>query len=384
MSMESLIDEQRLIICVGSGGVGKTTTAAAIGLAAARRGRRVLVLTIDPARRLANSLGLNQFGNEETRIRLDGDVRGELWAMMLDTRSTFDALINRVSPDEDTRTRILNNRVYRHVSDSFGGSQEYMATEQLFEVVTSGRYDLVVLDTPPVKNALDFLESPGRLVQFLDKRILSWFLAPYEEKRLVGRLFKGTSAVVFKLLGYIFGREFLDELAEFLFIFRDLYDGFRERHEAVIALFSKPGTTFTVVCAPNEPSVAVARYFLAELAGRSMPCAGVLMNQMHPTLGREIDPKVTLLALADDLAQDLSEHTASQLMARLRANHRRLQGLSMSEQGLAKSVGELLKHGQRMWQVPRLEGEVHDLSALGKVFDHVREVNEFPSQATIE
>ncbi len=384
MSLASLIEDQRLIICVGSGGVGKTTTAAAIGLAAAKSGRKVLVLTIDPARRLANSLGLSQFGNEETQIQLSEEVGGELWAMMLDTRSTFDALINRVSPDADTRTRILNNRVYRHVSDSFGGSQEYMATEQLYEVVVSGRYDLVVLDTPPVKNALDFLESPGRLVQFLDKRILSWFLAPYEEKRMFGRLFRGTSAVVFKLLGYIFGREFLDDLAEFLFIFRDLYDGFRERHEAVIALFSTPGTTFTVVCAPNEPSVAVARYFLAELSGRQMPCAGVLMNQMHPTLGLGIDPVEILGSQASELAADLSPHTATQLMARLGANHRRLIGLSRAEQELATSLGSFLEGDQRMWQVPRLEGEVHDIDALGRVFEQVREVNEFPSQATIE
>ena len=343
-----------------------------------------MVLTIDPARRLANSLGLSQFGNEETKIHLDAEIEGELWAMMLDTRSTFDALINRVSPDDETRTRILNNRVYRHVSDSFGGSQEYMATEQLYEVVVSGRYDLVVLDTPPVKNALDFLESPGRLVQFLDKRILSWFLAPYEEKRVVGRLFRGTSAVVFKLLGYIFGREFLDELAEFLFIFRDLYDGFRERHEAVISLFSTPGTTFTVVCAPNEPSVAVARYFLAELSGRDMPCAGVLMNQMHPTLGREIQPAEVLSRVAEELATDLKEHTATQLMARLGANHRRLLGLSRAEQSLANSLGPLLGKTQRMWQIPRLEGEVHDIDALGRVFEHVRQVNEIPTQSTTE
>lgn len=384
MSLAALIEDQRLIICVGSGGVGKTTTAAALGLAAAKKGRKVLVLTIDPARRLANSLGLSQFGNEETKIQLSDDVDGELWAMMLDTRSTFDALINRVSPDDDTRTRILNNRVYRHISDSFGGSQEYMATEQLYEVVISGRYDLVVLDTPPVKNALDFLESPGRLVQFLDKRILSWFLAPYEEKRVVGRLFRGTSAVVFKLLGYIFGREFLDELAEFLFIFRDLYDGFRVRHEAVISLFATPGTTFTVVCAPNEPSVAVAQYFLSELAGRQMPCAGVLMNQMHPTLGHEIQPADVLGGIAEELASDLTEHTATQLMARLGANHRRLLGLSRAEEALASALSQRLGRSQRMWQVPRLEGEVHDIDALGRVFNHVREVNEFPSQSTSE
>ena len=372
MKLSDLFTEHKLIICVGSGGVGKTTTAAAIGLRAAKEGRRVMVLTIDPARRLANALGLSQFGNEETRIKLEEGINGELWAMMLDTQSTFDGLIHRVSPDQDTKERILNNRVYRHISDSFGGSQEYMATEQLYEVVQSGKYDLVVLDTPPVKNALDFLESPGRLVQFLDKRILSWFLSPYEEDRMFGRLFRGTSALVFKLLGYIFGREFLDELAEFLFIFRDLYDGFRERHEAVLKLFEQDTTTFAVVCAPNGPSVAVAGYFLNELKERRMPCAGVLMNQMHPTLGRTLDPATVLRSICDEHAHDLDEHTVNQFLARLKVNHRRLLGLSSAEDALAVQLHPMLDPEQIMWQIPRLEGEVHDIDALGRVFDHVR------------
>ena len=372
MSLNALFATHKLIICVGSGGVGKTTTAAAIGLQAAKEGRRVLVLTIDPARRLANSLGLQQFGNEETRIELDEGISGELWAMMLDTQSAFDALIRRVSPDQATQDRILTNRVYRHISDSFGGSQEYMATEQLYDVVASDNYDLVVLDTPPVKNALDFLESPGRLVQFLDKRILSWFLAPYEEDRVFGRLFRGTSAVVFKLLGYIFGREFLDELSEFLFIFRDLYDGFRERHEAVVTLFGLDTTTFAVVCAPNDPSVAVAGYFLTELKGRGMPCSGVLMNQMHPTLGQAIEPSLVLGELCKEASADLDEHTVNQFLARLKINHRRLLGLSMAEQALADRLRPMLAPHQSLWQVPRLEGEVHDIDALGRVFDRVR------------
>lgn len=375
MSLGYLLKPHKLIICVGSGGVGKTTTAAAIGLHAAHQGRRALVLTIDPARRLANSLGLNQFGNEEARIQLDGDVSGELWALMLDTRSTFDSLIDRVSPDQATKERIFNNRVYRHMSDSFGGSQEYMATEQLYEVVNSGKYDLVVLDTPPVKNALDFLESPGRLVRFLDKRIMSWFLAPKEESRMFGRIFRGTSAVVYKLLGYIFGREFLDELSEFLFIFRDLYDGFRERHEAVIQLFERDTTTFAVVCAPNDPSVKVAVYFLKELAERGMPCAGVLMNQMHPVLDQDIDPIHSLGEIARTHAGDLGEHTVNQFLARLGANHRRLIGLSRVEQALASQLKSMMREGQHMWQIPRLEGEVHDLDALARVFEHARQVD---------
>lgn len=366
MNFSTLIGEHKLLICVGSGGVGKTTTAAAMGLKAAREGRKVLVLTIDPARRLANSLGLAQFGNEETQIKLPG-ATGELWAMMLDSQSTFDALIRKVSPDEETRDRILENRIYRHIADSFGGSQEYMATERLYDVVVSGRYDLVVLDTPPVKNALDFLESPGRLTRFLDRRVLQWFLAPYEEGRVFGRLFRGTSAVVFRLLGYIFGREFLDELAEFLYIFRDLYDGFRERHEAVIELFGEATTTFLVVCAPTEPSVAVARYFLDELGERDMPCAGVIANQVHICAGIDVDPQEVLGPYLESSAEGLNPHTGSQLLARLGAAHRRLVGLAQAEEDLIASIRHRMSDKATLWRVPRFEGEVHDLTALDRV-----------------
>jgi anion-transporting ArsA/GET3 family ATPase len=366
MNFSDLIDQHKLLICVGSGGVGKTTTAAAIGLRAARQGHKVLVLTIDPARRLANSLGLAQFGNEEARIRIE-DAPGELWAMMLDSQSTFDSLIRKVSPDEQTRDRIFANRVYRHIADSFGGSQEYMATERLYDVVESGRYDLVVLDTPPVKNALDFLESPGRLTRFLDRRVLQWFLAPYEDGRVFGRIFRGTSAVVFRLLGYIFGREFLDEIGEFLYVFRDLADGFRERHEAVIRLFSDQSTTFLVVCAPTSPSIAVARYFLEELDSRKMPCAGVVVNQVHTCGGEIFDPGQTIGPLLDTPSEGLGAHTGSQLMARLGAAHRRLVGLAAAEASLVESIQGCLAAGAQLWKVPRFEGEVHDLDALDKV-----------------
>ena len=195
--LDELIGDRQLVVCVGSGGVGKTTTAAAIGLQAAIAGRKVLVLTIDPARRLANSLGLSRFGNDETQIDLSAlpEAKGELWAMMLDQQKTFDDLIERISPSEERRDAILNNRVYRATADNISGSQDYMATEMLFDVVESGRYELVVLDTPPVKNALDFLDAPGRLARFLDKRVMKWFLSPYDKKRVFGRLLNSTSAV---------------------------------------------------------------------------------------------------------------------------------------------------------------------------------------------
>ena len=222
--MKELIENKKLLICVGAGGVGKTSLSATIGLQAAIMGRKVLVLTIDPAKRLANSLGLEKFGNTETKIDLssvDG-ARGELWAMMLDGQKTFDELIANLSDDEETKQRILNNNIYQGITDTIVGNQEYMATEKLYDVVSSGRYDLVILDTPPVKNALDFLDSPGRMARFVDKRVMKWFLTSKTKKKgLLNRLLTGTSAVLFKILGYIFGQEFLEDIAVFFINFRE-------------------------------------------------------------------------------------------------------------------------------------------------------------------
>ena len=365
-SLAALVATQRLIICVGSGGVGKTTVAASIGLRAAREGRRVMVLTIDPAKRLANALGLSRFGNDETRIDVPG-AKGELWAMMLDSRHAFDALIGRIATDPANRARILENHVYRNVADSIAGSQEYMATEKLYDVVSSGRYDLVVLDTPPVKNALDFLEAPGRLARFLDRRIMKWFLQPYDEKKVFGRLSMGTSAVVFRLLGFIFGPEFLKDLTDFFVEFRDLYDGFRERHEAVIEMFHDAGTAFLVVCAPHNPSVEVAHFFLHELRGRRLPGRGVIVNQVHRTCGRMLDADTLLGSSARELSEDLAPHTASRLLARLGAAHRRLRELSVLEDEHIRSIREALSRDQQIWEVRRFEHQVHDIAAL----DHV-------------
>lgn len=369
MKLETLLAERKLVVCVGSGGVGKTTTSAALALRAARNGRKVLVLTIDPARRLANSLGLKRFGNDETRIELNAleGASGELWAMMLDQRRTFDDLIQRLSPDEGTRAGILENRVYRAIADNVAGSQDYMATEKLYDVVSSGRYDLVVLDTPPVKNALDFLEAPGRLARFFDRRIMKWFLTPYEEGRVFGKLLLGTSAVVFKLLGYIFGKDFLQDLSEFFVAFRELYDGFRDRHEAVVKMFNARTTAFLVVCAPNEPSVEVGDYFLDELKGRRMPCPGVIINQRHVTLGEDLDAQAVIGAMSRELAEDLPAHTADQLLARLSSSHRRLRELSTFEDALIADLAKHTTRDQRFWSVPRLDGEVHDLAALDEV-----------------
>ncbi len=361
MTLDQLVQRQRLLVCVGSGGVGKTTSAAAIALKAALEGRRVLVLTIDPARRLANSLGLSEFGNTEVRIDLGDRTSGELWAMMLDAPSTLDDVIRRVAKDEATREAIFANKIYRHMAGSFSGSQEYMATERLYDVHSSDRYDLIVLDTPPVKNALDFLESPGRLARFLDRQIMKWFLTPYEEEKVFGkRLIMSTSAVVYRLLGHIFGREFLDELSVFFTLFRDLYDGFRERHEAVGRLFASNQTAFLVVSAPTEPSVDVARFFLDELRTRRLPIGGVVVNQVHAAT--QASPDVE--ALIGERARALDAATAGPILARLGAAHRRLRDLAALE---ASRVEELRRYaGPGLWLkvVPRYPEEVNDLGGL--------------------
>lgn len=360
MSLRELLATRSLIVCVGSGGVGKTTCAASIGLAAARAGRRVLVLTIDPARRLANSLGLKEFGNTEVRIPLEAP--GELWAMMLDAASTFDDVISRVAKDEATREAIYANRIYRAIANSFSGSQEYMATERLYDVHESGRYDLIVLDTPPVKNALDFLDAPGRLARFLDKQVMKWFLTPYEEDKVFGkRLLAGTSAVVYRLLGHIFGRDFLDDMSAFFVLFRDLYDGFRERHEAVARLFSASSTAFVVVAGPTPPSVEVATFFLEELKSREIPVAGVVVNQVHQASA--VAPDVD--ALLGRALRELAPEVAPQLAARLGAAHRRLREVASFEAGQVDELRRAAGRGPWLRTVPRLRGEVHDLAALG-------------------
>lgn len=372
MTPNEVILGRKLIVCVGSGGVGKTTSAASIGLWAARQGKKVLVLTIDPARRLANSLGLQEFGNDEREIDLSSvDVApgGSLWAMMLDTQTTFNELIVEMSPNQDTAQRILDNPIYQTMSDTFAGSQEYMAAEKLHDVVTTGRYDLVVLDTPPVKNALDFFEAPGRLSRFMDRRVISWFLNPPKRTGLLGSLRSGTSAVIWKMLGYVFGHEFLDDLSDFLLLFQDMYEGFRERHETVLRLFRSDECRFVTVCAPTEPSVEVAGFFAEQLAERRYPRGGTLINQVHLCSGRNLDPQALLGELAQAHDQGLPDYTAASLLARLGVAHKRLRQLADTERRLIDrvddfSVGFLV-------EIPRLEHEVHDLQGLGQIGDHI-------------
>ena len=361
MRIGELLETRKLLVCVGSGGVGKTTTAASLALSGANAGRRALVLTIDPARRLANSLGLSEIGNQEHRIELPDDCPGELWAMMLDAPSTFDDVIRRVAPNAATRDAIYANRIYRSIAASFSGSHEYMATERLFDVVQSGRYDLVVLDTPPVKNALDFLDAPGRLARFLDKQVMKRFLTPHEEDAgFLGGIVAGTTAVVYRLLGHIFGEAFLGDIAAFFSLFKDLYDGFRARHEAVERMFVDRSTAVIVVAAPTEPSMEVANFFFAELRSRNLPFAALGVNQVHCAAFATPDVDVLMGARA----RELDAGVAGPLLARLGAAHSRLVALAGLESRRVAQLRGQAGRGVAVHVVPRMPEEVHDLRSL--------------------
>ncbi len=366
MDLNHWLQESRLVVCVGSGGVGKTTTAATIALWGALNGRRALVITIDPAKRLANSLGLDKIGSEETRIDLSAipEAKGELWALMLDSRHTFDNLIRRVAPNPEVRDRILANHIYRQMADTFAGSQDYMATEKLYDMAETGKFDLLVLDTPPVKNALDFLESPGKLLNFLDERILSWFTGPAAGSSFASRLMAGTSNVVYWLLGQVFGNDFLDDLAVFFKDFQGLYEGFRRRHDAVLALFRDPRTSFVTVCAPTESSVDVATFFQEELRNRSLPRGGVIVNQVHSAEGATHDASAVLGEVAAKAGADLPAPVVNAVLARLGMAHKRLHELVLAEQALEEKVRRAAEGAGFYQEVPRFDGEVHDVTAL--------------------
>ncbi len=375
---------RELVVCVGSGGVGKTTVSAALALEAARLGRRTLVITIDPARRLANSLGLDELGNTETRIpdskwaSVGVVPRGSLHAMMLDTRSTFDDLIRRVSPDAETRDRILNNRAYQHVNNTLANTRDYMASEKLYDVYTRGEYDLIVLDTPPMKNAIDFLESGSLLSRFLDEKIMRWFLTPYDESRVFRRrVMLGTGAIAFRLLGSIFGREFLDELSEFFLSFKDLYTGFRERSEKVSQLLADgERTLFAIVCSPRPTSIDEARFFHEQLAGRSHRGGVFIVNQVgryadrYPYHDRRfIGPGER--SWIDHHLVDAAPEDVEVLVRHLEDNFRESYDASLVDQDAVEALRTWVGRDLTFRLVPRFIDEVMDFEGLLDTARHV-------------
>jgi anion-transporting ArsA/GET3 family ATPase len=358
-----ILDGKRVCVCAGSGGVGKTTTSAAIAAGMAARGLRVAVLTIDPAKRLADSLGLPELGNTERQvdpalfdaagIETGG---GELWAMMLDAKATFDEVVRRHAPDAETRDRILSNRIYQQLSAALAGSQEYMAMEKLFEVWAEDRYDLLVLDTPPSRNALDFLDAPRRLTQFIEGRALQVFMRP---TGLGMKVFGRGAGMAFGVMRRVTGVDLLEELAEFFQAFSGMVGGFRERAKRVTQLLADPGTSFLVVCGPQGEPIDEAVYFHRKLVEAKLPFGGVIVNKVH----YESELPAPGAGLPDALARALGD---PELAARVAANYDDYRTLALRDRrNIARLAREL--RAQTVIEVPHLDHDVHDLAGLAEL-----------------
>jgi anion-transporting ArsA/GET3 family ATPase len=312
------------------------------------------VLTIDPAKRLANSLGLRELGNEERRV--DVKVDGELWAMMLDAKRTFDELVEWHAPDEQTRDAVLGNRIYQELSSAVAGSQEYMAMEKLHELHQEGRYDLLVLDTPPTRNALDFLDAPKRLSTFIDSRALQLFTVPGRVGlRVLGR---GTG-LVFSVMRRVTGVDLLEDLSEFFRSFGDMAAGFRERAERVNALLADSRTGFLLVTSPQRDSVEEAAFFHHRLLDAGLPFSGVVVNRMHD-----------LVKENGRVAGEMEELVGAQLARKVVRNlddYRRLGERDQQNlEHLRKKLGR-----KPMITVPHLDDDVHDVEGLARMNEYL-------------
>jgi anion-transporting ArsA/GET3 family ATPase len=364
VSVERLIEGKRIVVCAGPGGVGKTSTAAAIGVGMAAAGLKVAVLTIDPAKRLANSLGLEELGNEPqlvdpSRFADAGiEMEGELWALMLDAKRTFDELVDRYSGDERQRDAVLNNRIYQELSNAVAGSTEYMATEKLYELYQEQSYDLLILDTPPTRNALDFLDAPERMSRFIDSRSLKFFMKPGKlGLKVVGR----GGGIVFSVLKRITGVDLLRDLSDFFMAFGDMADGIRERAEKVADLLASDETTFVVVTAPRNDSIDEASFFRRRLREGGMPFGGVIVNRVHDQSALDGD------ASADDLASILGDEALARKVA---SNFEDYSRLAAHDRDAIDRLERELK-GEPMILVPHLENDVHDIAGLTAMNEHL-------------
>jgi anion-transporting ArsA/GET3 family ATPase len=282
LDVDPLLDDPktRIVVCCGSGGVGKTTTAAALGLRAAERGRKVVVLTIDPARRLAQSMGIDSLDNTPRRVKgVEGD--GELHAMMLDMKRTFDEIVE-AHADPERAAAILNNPFYQSLSAGFAGTQEYMAMEKLGQLRSRDEWDLIVVDTPPSRSALDFLDAPKRLGSFLDGKLIRVLLAPAKVGGRAGMKFLNVGmSMMTGALGKVLGGQLLKDVQTFVAAMDTTFGGFRTRADATYRLLQAPGTAFLVVAAPERDALREAAYFVERLAAEDMPLAGLVLNRVH-------------------------------------------------------------------------------------------------------
>jgi anion-transporting ArsA/GET3 family ATPase len=365
LDIDALLDNRstRVVVCCGAGGVGKTTTAAALALRAAERGRSVVVLTIDPARRLAQSLGLRELTNNPRRVASTERIEaagGQLAAMMLDMRRTFDEMVQaHASPER--AVQIIANPFYQTISSSFSGTQEYMAMEKLGQLVAAGTWDLVVVDTPPSRSALDFLDAPQRLSSFLDGRMIRLLSGPVRAggrgvRRLVGAGF----GLFARAVSAILGGQLLADASAFVQAFDTMFGGFRERADATYKLLRAPGTAFVVIATPETDAIREAAYFVDRLATESMPLAGLVLNRTHPVLAD------LPAARAETVAEALERAGRAPLAAAVLRLH-------ADRVTLARRERRLLARFRRahpavaVATAPALAADVHDLPGLREI-----------------
>ena len=357
--VDALLDRARILVCCGSGGVGKTTTAAALALRAAERGRKVCVLTIDPARRLAQSMGLTELDNTPRAVTdVDTAAGGSLDAMMLDMKRTFDEIV--LTHAEPARAQqILANPFYVSLSSSFAGTQEYMAMEKLGQLKREGRWDLIVVDTPPSRSALDFLDAPQRLGRFLDGRMIRMLLAPAKAGgRAYMKVINVGMSVFTNVLTRVIGGQALKDLSLFVASLETMFGGFRERAEKTYQLLKEPGTSFVVVAVPERDALREATYFVERLSQEQMPLAAVVLNRVHRSAAPELSVQRSLAA-----AEALDESGDAPLAAAvLRVHAERLTAASRDERTATRFAGA--HRAVPLVQVAAQAGDVHDLAGL--------------------
>lgn len=343
-----------ILICCGSGGVGKTTTAAALAIRSARAGRRTAVLTIDPARRLADALSIGELGNTPRRVPLEGAV---LDAMMLDAKATFDGVVRRFASDE-VYARVLDNHYYRFVSTRLAGAHEYMAMEKLYELATSGDYDVVVLDTPPTRHAMDFLTAPDRLAGLMDEGVMRWLALPAQSGGW--RMIEMGSDVLARVLRSFLGERTIGDIAEFFAAFQGLWSGFRERSLEVRAMLRAPQTRFLLVTTPAPGARAEALEFVELLRSGGMPFAGFLVNRCARAPRSEAAPRWPPAPEGVDGGDYAALLGALTEVVPLRWRLVKAQAHALAD--LAAHAG-----GVPVWTVAEQEDEVHDLSSLERL-----------------
>ncbi len=377
-SLGALLSACEIVVLCGSGGVGKTSIAAAAGLAAASRlEAKVLVVTVDPAKRLADALGVEGIGNVERRVPDEAFARaglrpnGELWAAMLDTKQSWDALVMRHAPDEETAYRILDNRLYENLTARFVQSHDYVAMERLYEIHQTGVYDLIVVDTPPTTNALDFLDVPARMAEFFGGRLLRWLTAPYRVGGKRGaRMLTMASRPFYQMADRLLGSQFLQDIAEFFLNFQSMYDGFVERSRAVEALLHDRRTTFAVVTTLEDAPLREGERFCEELLRREFHLGALVLNKTLPP--ERFDVAAAQAATrcrreGERIASDLGLEPVDdvvRVLATVGAAHENFAVVARREADLR---AELVMRPDVIVDVPALAEEISDLAGLARI-----------------